>query len=132
MTIGSLNIRGGRYEGKRSKYPNITTLVRKNKIMVLGIQETKLAEHDHIHLMNENPKIIIEQNSGDREAGVAFILNKDLLDWDNSKPLIWQHTKLITGCALLLTIQWENKELNLMNLYAPNELKDKIEFFASL
>ena len=59
------------------------------------------------------------------KKGVAFIINKDL-----ANNMTWKHTVLIEGQASRLSIRVEeDRGLDIINVYAPNEDRKKIDFF---
>jgi len=97
----------------------------------MAIQEAKLKALYEIKLMEENPKIYIESNpSGatNASAGVAFVLNKELLK--NKK---WKHTIIIEGRASRLQIDWtEDQGLDIITVYFPNETSEKLAFIKKL
>jgi ribonuclease HI len=129
IRIGTFNIRGRADERKRSKYKDLTTLIRKNGIAILAVQETRLNEIEKDRIEKANPKILIESNSDSTaKEGVGFVLNKDML-----KNKTWKHTPIIKGRASRLQIKWnEDDGLDIINIYAPNETKKKIEFLEQM
>jgi hypothetical protein len=61
-------------------------------------------------------------------AGVAFVINKDLVEIHNIETCT-----IIPGCALHLKIKWhENKETKLINTYAPNNRVEHSTFWSRL
>lgn len=132
LKIGSLNVRGQRYPDKSSKYKDIASLVRRNRILILAIQETKLKDNNELQLMAANPKIFIESNPGINGAGVAFIINKELLGWDESKAPVWKHQVIIPGRVSRLKVEWDDQCIDIINIYTPNDLKPKVEFLTEL
>lgn len=131
IRVATLNIRGKLNERKESKYPRLTTLMRKNKIAVLAIQEARLDPTWSDKLMKENPRIHIESlGNSTARAGVAFILNKDLL----SKST-WKYTEIIPEHVARLQLNWkENETLDLINIYMPNNNNpsEQVDFLKEL
>jgi ribonuclease HI/exonuclease III len=129
IRIGTFNMRGRADERKRSKYKDLTTLIRKNGIAILAVQETRLNDIEKEKIENANPKILIESNSDSTaKEGVGFILNKDIL-----QNKTWKHTTIIKGRASRLQINWNEEDgLDIINIYAPNETQKKIEFLEQL
>jgi exonuclease III len=131
IKLATLNIKGQASSNRKSKYKNLTTLLRKNQIAVMTIQETKLKALDEIKLMEEDPKIYIENNPNgatNASTGVAFVLNKDLLK--NKK---WKHTIIIEGRVSKLQIDWtEDQRLDIITVYFPNETSEKLAFIKKL
>jgi exonuclease III len=126
--IASMNIKGRYLTSKTSKYKILSTIIRKNQIDVIGLQETKLKTKDEEELNLENPKMILISNpaeDGNAKAGTAFILNKDKM-----KNKTWTHTILIQGRLSVLTFKnTETQTFNIINLYSPNDLRLKKEFY---
>jgi ribonuclease HI/exonuclease III/chemotaxis regulatin CheY-phosphate phosphatase CheZ len=129
--VASLNVKGKAYANKKSKYKDLSTLVRKNAFIVLAIQETKLKVGDEDKIMKENPRIHIESNplqTGATAAGVGFVLNKELIVGKK-----WSHQTIIEGRASRLQMEWtEDQGIDLINIYAPNDLEEKISFYQNL
>ena len=46
IRLASLNVKGRNDRNKKSKWPTVTTLLRKQRILVLGLQETHLDEEE--------------------------------------------------------------------------------------
>lgn len=130
IKIASLNIHGKTYTTNgSSKYKDIFTLVRRNKIAVLALQETRLNEEETNRINRENKQLTII-NSGNSTAkdGVAFVLNNELLL--NAK---WEHHELVIGQAHILQLTWlEGNTIDITNIHAPNITKDKTDFFKTL
>jgi exonuclease III len=128
-----MNIKGKRYSDRTSKYPDLVTLMRKNQIMALAVQETKLAEADIDVLKAENPNMILESNNAvDGCADIAFLINQDLIKTPETEDMAWKHQILIPGRVSRLTIQWEEQELDIINVYSLNGEKEKLEFYKAL
>ncbi|KAI6128058.1 Endonuclease/exonuclease/phosphatase, partial [Pisolithus croceorrhizus] len=109
----------------------LSTIIRKHNILCTTIQETKLApnKEQNIHILA--PKILIINNpntENDRSAGTTFALNKDHL-----KNRTWDHSILIPGRAARLKIKKNNEtQIDIINVYSPNETKEKIKFWKHL
>lgn len=128
ITLGTYNIRGRGSNQKHSKYRDLSSWMRINRIAIVAVQETKLNESDCETIRKENPKIsIYENNSESRSSGVAFVLNKDL----TSKWSI-EHQTVVQGRASAIRIKTEKLDITLVNIYSPNELRDKIQFYKEL
>jgi len=60
--------------------------------------------------------------------GVAFAINKDLVDVNNLQHEIMIHTR-----TSKLKVKWgDNQELTLINIYAPNDKENKTKLFEKL
>ncbi|KIK20434.1 hypothetical protein PISMIDRAFT_105783 [Pisolithus microcarpus 441] len=125
------NIKGKYHPNKEYKYKDLSTIIRKHNILCTALQETKLTPDEEINLQNIATKILILNNPNtmnDRSAGTAFVLNKDKL-----KNKTWDHTILIPGRAARIKIKTENKtQLDILNIYSPNETNEKINFWKTL
>jgi len=126
ITIGTFNIHGKRYANGNYKYKDITTMIRKNKIAILAIQECRLDENEQKKIEAMCPKIEIIRNSNSTaKEGIAFIINKDLM-----KDRKIEHKILIQNRMSRITIKWnEEITIDIINIYAPNNEKEKIAFF---
>jgi exonuclease III len=127
--FATLNIRGKNDMNKKSKWPTIATMMRKKRIMIMGVQETHLNEEETEKIRKMCPGIEVI-NNGEQTAkeGVAFVLNKEL-----TKEMTWSHKKIIEGRASKMTIQIKNEEkMDLVVVYAPNTDRSKREFFEKL
>lgn len=62
LRIGTLNVKGKCYADGKIKYKDITTLMRKNKVAILGATETKLLPDEQTNLIQRNPKLEIISN----------------------------------------------------------------------
>ena len=129
IKIATLNMKGRNDHRKRSKWPMVATRMRKERILVLGLQETHLNEEEAEKLNNACPKLIVLSNGKSKnKEGVAFALNKDMV-----KGMQWTHDVLIEGRASKLEIKVEDERtMVIILLYAPNPEKDKVEFFTKL
>ena len=127
--IATLNIRGRNKENKQSKWPMIATMMRKKKIMIMGVQETHLNEMETEKIRKMCPGIeIISNGNQTAKEGVAFIINKEI-----GKDIEWTSEKIIEGRALRMTVQIKNEDkIDLMVIYAPNTDEEKINFFEKL
>jgi len=132
VRVATFNIRG-KEDGvvQNSKYKRLTTLIRKNTIAVLAIQESRLNNEWKDNLMKENPRItIVSSDDNTRKGGVAFVINNDVLG-----DRVWKHTCLIKGRASRLEIEWSaDNRLDILNVYVPNAnaLQSQINFFKEL
>ena len=130
FTIASLNIKGKTYKNGESKYRNIQTLLRTNRIALLAIQESRLTDNEIESIENAYPKLKI-WNSGNSTAkeGVAFILNKDQLN----ESQISNFKEIKTGFAAQITIQRnESEKYTLVNVHTPNDAIQKEQFLREI
>ena len=122
--IVSLNVKEKRYSNQKSKYKDIVTTIRLKKITILAVQEMKLKEKEE-NLMKENPKITIISNSNNSKAGVAFIINNNNIKENPENQ--WNHTIVVKGRVLTIQIRKNDQDYTIINVYMPNEQKEKIE-----
>ncbi|KAG2063742.1 hypothetical protein BDR04DRAFT_1131023 [Suillus decipiens] len=79
------------------------------------------------------PGILLVLNSSDpsrpgSSAGVVFILNKEITNTSNAKLHV-----IIPGQAIILSIAWhDNKIINILNIYTPNNLNDHKDFWNAI
>ncbi|KIJ93783.1 hypothetical protein K443DRAFT_125470 [Laccaria amethystina LaAM-08-1] len=127
--IASLNMKGRRNSKREPKWAPLTTMMRKQRLLVLAVQETHLDLEEASLLALKYPKIIVESNGHSKsKGGVAFVINKDLIG-----DALWHHTELIPGrMSRLQIITKDENGLDLINLYAPNNDKEKAEFFGQV
>ena len=103
IRLASLNVKGRNDRNKKSKWPTVTTLLRKQRILVLGLQETHLDEEEADKVRAMCPKIeLISNGSSKSKEGIAFAINKDL-----ANNMTWVHKTLIERRASRLTIMVE-------------------------
>ena len=131
VKIASMNIKGKAMEGGKSKYPLLTQTIRKEKVVIIGLQETKLRKEDAINIRDKNPKIILLENINKAKpsaGGTAFMLNKDKIK--NKK---WNHEILIEGRAQWIRLEWnEQIEISIINIYMPNNWKEAVQMIDEL
>ena len=134
IKIGSLNINGLHTvaEGEMTfeKWAEVNATMKRDKIAVLAVQETHLDEPSTqaIHRYFGKRLLVINSQLEDNprtSAGVAFALNKDLVETNNIK----KH-ELIKGKAIAITLTWKNNEITtLVNIYAPNRRSEHKNFW---
>jgi len=126
VRIGTLNIHGKKYANGIYKYKDLTTLIRKNKIAILALQESRLNESEKTKIELMCPKIeVISNSESTAKEGIAFVINKDQM-----KDRKLEHKILIKNRMSRLTVKWnEEITIDVVNIYAPNNEKEKIIFF---
>ncbi|KAH6896307.1 Endonuclease/exonuclease/phosphatase [Coprinopsis sp. MPI-PUGE-AT-0042] len=125
-------MRGGGSDETAGKWQHIRQIMRENKIGILAVQETHLRMNLVDNLNSQfafNTRIM---NSTHRlnpnAAGVAFVLNKSFTRWSDSKTY-----EIIPGRALLLSTPWKgNRNINILNVYAPNSNYENRNFWIHL
>ena len=129
IRVATLNLKGRNDKYKKSKWPTVVTLMRKQRILILGLQETHLNEEEAEKIKKMCPKIeIISNGKFKNKEGIAFAINKEL-----ANKMTWNHKILIEGRASRLTINLEeDRGIDVILIYAPNSDNDKIQFFADL
>jgi hypothetical protein len=119
------NIHGKKNANGNYKYKDITTLIRKNRITVLAIQECRLNKIEQAKIELMCPMLsIISNSSSTAKEGVAFLINKDLV-----KDKKIEHKILVRNRMSRLTLRWnEDVLLDIINVHVPNNEKEKISF----
>ncbi|TFK51632.1 DNase I-like protein [Heliocybe sulcata] len=116
-----------------SKWTNIHALVRDQRLGILTLQETHLTPTlvDDIHNLFGHCLLIFnssDPNNPTSSAGVAFILNREVMSTSHSKV-----HEIIPSQALLLTTTWHNSaSLSVLNVYAPNDYHQQTSFWETL
>ena len=135
IKIGTVNI-NGLHTGEENnqvfeKWAEINATMKKDKVAVLAVQETHLDDQNTQTLLQAFGKRLIILNSQPEEnprasAGVAFVLNKDLVDTEKIETY-----ELIKGRALAMKLTWKrnSEETILINVYAPNRRSDHQKFW---
>ena len=83
----TLNLKGRNDKDKRSKWSLVTTLLRKQRILVRGLQDTHLDEKEIENIRKMCPKIeILSNRTSKNRKSVAFAINKDL-----ANNMTWIH-----------------------------------------
>ncbi len=136
LTIATLNMRGFGGNGSRQengKWWSINQVIRDGKIGILALQETHLTS-ERVDALNETfgatmrvlACLDCENQTGAR--GVAFAVNKRLVDAESAKL-----KEVKPGRVALLTVPWtRGKTLRVMNVYAPNEMKENAALWRDL
>lgn len=104
-----------------------------HKIAVLAVQESRTNKEDAKQIEEDNPGLmIINSGSHSNKTGVLFAINKRLLKQDE-KALEKTHKILIKYRVSTIEIEWgQDQKTKIINVYAPNELKEKVEFYREL
>src|SRR5882672_7459853 len=126
ITLLSWNIRGKNDGAHNSKWPKIARIMRMKRIAVMAVQEARMTKEDVAQIEGATPKMkIIANGQYSNKMGVAFAINKDLINTDKI-----EHKIMIPSRASVLKVTWgEGQALALINLYAPNNDKEKEDFF---
>src|SRR5882672_2492546 len=126
ITLASWNIRGKNDGAHNSKWPKIARIMRMKRIAVMAVQEARMTQEDVAQIEGATPKIkIIENGQYSNKLGVAFAINTDLINTEKM-----EHKIVIPSRASMLKIIWgDGQTLALLNLYAPNNDKEKESFF---
>ena len=133
IKLGTVNINGLHTNTENGhtfeKWSEINATMRNEGIAILAVQETHLDEQstEMIHQALGKRMTIINSQLRDNprtSAGVAFVLNKDLISTENME----KH-ELIKGRAIALKLTWKNEETTLINVYAPNRRSDQRSFW---
>ena len=115
------------------KWKRITETIQSEKITVLLLQETHLDREMIEQLQDRYQKNLVIHASPHptqprAKAGVAFIINKKLINLEEIKI-----HEIIPGRALILCMKWLKLcNTTILNIYAPNERKEHIDFWAKI
>ncbi|KAH9047206.1 Endonuclease/exonuclease/phosphatase, partial [Lactarius hengduanensis] len=124
IKIGTLNVNGLRASTENqtnfTKWAKINATMKRDNIAILAVQETHLDEQTTQDIHRALGKRLTIVNSQLEEnprtsAGVAFVINKDLMDTNQIDKY-----ELIKGRAIAIKLTWKNEETLLVNIYAPN------------
>src|SRR5882724_7903897 len=123
--LASWNIRGKNDSAHNSKWPRIARIMRLKRIAILEIQEARTTEEDTAQIEAVVSKIkIITNRQYSSKMGVAFAINKDLVNENNL-----HHEIMIPNRASKLKVKWgDNQELTLINIYAPINKEKKRKY----
>ena len=137
IKIASQNLNGAAAPSENmtflQKWSKISDTIQSEKIAILAVQETHL---DEIHTKSlqeryqKNLKIIVSEDPENprTKAGVAFIINKKLIEPEEIKTYI-----LTPGRAMVLKIKWmKTCDATILNIYAPNERKAHENYWARI
>ena len=134
IKIGTININGLHTATDNNhafeKWSEINATMRDKKIAILAVQETHLDEQntEAIHKALGKRIVIINsqlENNPRTSAGVAFVLNKDLINTEKVEKY-----ELIKGKVIAIKLTWKtDEEIVLINVYAPNRRSDHKSFW---
>lgn len=108
--------------------------MRESKWGILALQETHESEEAAATLERTNPRVWAFPNPGTRfSAGTIFLLYKDFFPNQNVTRDQIEHHILVPGRAQMLRVPWrEGENIDLVNIYAPNDPTEAIAFFATI
>jgi len=131
LCIASWNTRGKNDSNHHSKWKTITRIMRLRKIAILAVQEARIKDkNEATKIEEETPRIkVISNGEFSNKLGTAFAINLDLIK-ANEEGIVILHKIIIPNRVAQLRIAWgEDQELNIINIYAPNNDAEKTEFF---
>ncbi|KAI0686121.1 Endonuclease/exonuclease/phosphatase, partial [Cerioporus squamosus] len=136
ITVASLNMRGfGDIRGGQAseKWWSLNQVIRDERIAILALQETHLTEErvDALNtLFRATMRVVacLDRDNPTGARGIAFAINRRLVDADAAVLL-----PIKEGRAAILQVPWtRNKTLKLLNVYAPNDMRDNAEFWGDV
>lgn len=135
LTIASMNMRGLNSQNMQAgnKWQQINQLMKEDAIGVLALQETHLTTETVERLKTlYQRRLHISWTSAEEHAegqqGVAIVLNKNITNIKGVKVHV-----LVPGRAMLMSIPWhDNLTVNILNVYAPNDMPQNARFWNSL
>jgi len=103
------------------------------RIAILAVQESRTTNKDIKNLDNKHPGLkFLNNRSHSNKQGVLFAINKRLLEIEKGE-LENNHKILIPNRESQLKIKWGgDQNLNLVNIYMPNNIKEKETFYKKL
>jgi exonuclease III len=134
IKIASLNMNGlhTHTENRNNfeKWSEINSTIKKERIGILALQETHLDEalaseiqeifHKRLQILNTE-----NEHSPRASAGVAFVINKDLIDTHSVET-----RTLVPGHVQYLRIKWsDQEETKIINIYTPNRRTEHEPFW---
>ena len=111
----------------------IQRIMNLQRIAILAVQKSRTTNKDIKNLENEHPglKFLNNRNHANKQ-GVLFAINKRMIEI-KEEELEKNHKVLIPNWASQLKLKWgEGQGLNLVNIYAPNNAKEKEEFYQKI
>lgn len=133
VKIATLNMRGRTSTNHLlppNKWEKINQLVKQKRIGILAIQEAHLTGEQATDLENQYKRLRIVKSQGPnpRAAGVALVLNRDVIPDQETKNHV-----LIPGRAIVTTIQWHaDLIISILNVYAPNAPTENGQFWPKI
>ena len=126
IKIGKVNINGLHTGSENNnvfeKWAEVNATMKRDKKAILAVQETHLDEQNMRAIIKAFDKRLRILNSQPEEnprasAGVAFVLNKDLVDAEKVET-----DELIKGRVIAIKLTWKrnSEETVIINVYAPN------------
>ena len=103
------------------------------RIAILAVQESRMTNEDIRNLENKHPGLkFLNNGNHSNKQGILFTINERLLEIEKGE-LERNHKILIPNTVSQLKIKWgEDQNLNLVNIYAPNYIKEKETFYKKL
>ncbi|KAG8932392.1 hypothetical protein FRC01_014236 [Tulasnella sp. 417] len=132
--IATFNLRGvgSSRLADANKLNQISRIMGQEKLALLAVQETHECTNAFEALQRSNPNVWCFPNPGTRHsAGTGFIVRRDKAPPNLTKEDI-THRVIEPGRADMLTLKWGNEQLTFLNVYAPNDEGNAVEFFESL
>ena len=129
ITIATWNTRGKNDEQKKSKWKQIKRIMPLKRIAILAVQESQVTEEEAKKIEKENPGIkILNNGEYTNKLGTLFTINQRIID--NEKEGTITHQIIIPNRVVQLKLKWgKNQILNMINIYAPNDPKEREDFF---
>ena len=127
LRVASLNMRG-RQKDSKDKMRMVVDWLRVNRIAILALQETHLME-DSINKLNEKYRHLSFYGSGltTSSGGIMFIVSEGAED-----PQRTQFKCFEQGRTGMLSLKYGEQELNIVNVYMPNDKPQQKETLTKL
>ena len=127
--LASINVRG---LGDKTKCANILNWLIKNKVTVACLQETFLTEaneNENCKQFNENGTLHSCLSNSAHSRGVSIYISGGFPEYKIINKTISENGRLI---LLNIKINHTNENYTIVSVYAPNHLKNRIDFFKRL
>ncbi|KAJ7247771.1 hypothetical protein C8J57DRAFT_1080656, partial [Mycena rebaudengoi] len=135
VKVAALNIKGNGNPNVRhqdNKWYELWQIMREGKFGVLIVGEAHMTDQkkaDIDALFSRCMRLEFTKNPiSNRRAGVAFVLNKNLVETEDIKTI-----EIVAGRALLLEMKnVDGSALSVLGVYAPNDPRENEEFWIEI
>jgi exonuclease III len=107
--------------------------MRLKEIAILAVQEARMKTDEAEKASEENPGILFLINGEhSNKLGTLFAINLAKIN-ATEREVIIDHNIIIPNRAQEIKIKWgDEQQLNLLNVYAPNEIEEKTDFLETI
>lgn len=143
LCIASMNIRGAGGDGSKGKWTSVNQIMRDKRIAIMAIQETHGSErlareveslYNRLKVFHSEYPLELDDggvpNPRTAAKGIAIVINREILYADDIAND--SRTEIIPGQAMTMSIPWNDKKIQILAIYAPNDAKQNGEFWKEL